>query len=129
MGPKVKEERGYHLPPIRMAVRVVVKLTGAGSESQGSSPSEPRERAGQAPHGALAPGSRGGTERPLLAGLPAGPKVPPRTLFARWAKGIGQNREPSGGPAVSCTQEKGVRLGVADSARTDNLRPLFYRSD
>ena len=34
MGPKVKEERGHQSPPIRMAVRVVVKLTGAGSESQ-----------------------------------------------------------------------------------------------
>ena len=106
MGPKVKEERGYHLPPIRMALRVVVKLTGAGSESQGSRPSEPRERAGQAPHGALASGSRGGTERPLLAGLPAGPKVPPRTLFARWARGDIETREPSGGPAGQLAQRQ-----------------------
>ena len=30
----MKEEREYHLPPIRMAVRVVVKLTGAGGESR-----------------------------------------------------------------------------------------------
>ena len=34
MGPGVKEEREYHLPPIRMASRVVVKLTGAGGESR-----------------------------------------------------------------------------------------------
>ena len=35
MGPRVKEERGHQSPPIRMAPRVVVKLTGAGGESQG----------------------------------------------------------------------------------------------
>jgi hypothetical protein len=34
MGPKVKEERGHQSPPIRMVLRVVVKLTGAGGESR-----------------------------------------------------------------------------------------------
>ena len=34
MGPKVKEERGHHFPPIRMAPRVVVKLPAAGGESR-----------------------------------------------------------------------------------------------
>ena len=97
MGPKVKEERGHQSPPIRMAVRVVVKLTGAGGESRFRPRlSGRRGHAGTHPHGALAPGSRGGTERPILVGLPAGPKVPPRTLFAPRGEGHPQTPGPRG---------------------------------
>ena len=94
MGPRVKETRGCHLPPIRMAPRVVVKLTGAGGESRFAPDYRGgRGHAGTHPHGALASGSRGGTERPYFAGLPAGPQVPPRTLFAKWAKGTAKPRD------------------------------------
>ena len=34
MGPRVKGKRGHQSLPIRMAPRVVVKLTGAGGESR-----------------------------------------------------------------------------------------------
>ena len=65
MGPRVKEKRGYHLLPIRMVLRVVVKLTGAGGESR-SPPTIGVTGAGSyTAVWSLASGSRGGTERPI----------------------------------------------------------------
>ncbi len=114
MGPKVKEERGHQSPPIRMAVRVVVKLTGAGSESQGSRPSGPRERAGQAPHGALASGSRGGTRTShsrRTTGWTEGP-----ASHALCPRGEGHRKPGSrrGGPAG--LTRAGMQIGSNDTA-------------
>ena len=53
MGPKVKERWGHQSPPIRMAPRVVVKLTGAGGESRFAP--DHRGGGGRQLHGCLEP--------------------------------------------------------------------------
>ena len=69
--------------------RVVVKSTGAGGESRVfPDHREPRGHAGLRPAWSLSARiARRDQLVPILAGLPAGPTVPPRMLFAKWAKG------------------------------------------